>query len=47
MISKSREVGVHIPSLLEKVRNEVDKSWFSQTTGATDLFSCTYLIFVD
>jgi hypothetical protein len=25
MISKSREVGVHIPSLLEKVGNEVDK----------------------
>jgi hypothetical protein len=25
MISKSKEVGVQIPSLLEKVHNEVDK----------------------
>jgi hypothetical protein len=33
MISKSREVGVHIPSLLEKVGNEVDKWCFSHTTG--------------
>jgi hypothetical protein len=37
MISKSREVGVHIPSLLEKVQNEVDKCWFDQTTRVTEL----------
>jgi hypothetical protein len=44
MISKSREVGVHIPSLLEKLENEVDKWWFGQMIGAIDLLLCTYLI---
>jgi hypothetical protein len=37
MISKGREVGVRIASLLEKVGNEVDKWWFGQTTRATKL----------
>jgi hypothetical protein len=37
MISKCREVGVHIPSLLEKMWNEVDTWWFGQTTGAVAL----------
>jgi hypothetical protein len=37
MIFESIEVGVHVPSLLEKVGKEVDKWWFGQTTGATEL----------